>query len=36
MLKLTSILKKIPEGVCVSDHQGRGSHDWQLHEAFTL
>ena len=36
MLKLASILKKIPKGVRVSDHQGSGSHDRKLHQAFLL
>src|SRR5262245_28752368 len=36
MVKLASILKKIPKGIRVSAHEGSGSHDWQLHEVLTL
>jgi len=36
MVKLASILKKIPKGVRVSAHQGSGSYHWQLHEVLAL
>src|SRR5262249_32859921 len=36
MVKLASILKKIPKGVRVSAHQGSGSYNWQLHEVLAL
>jgi hypothetical protein len=36
MVKLASMLKKIPTGVRVSAYQGSWSHDWQLHEVLTL
>src|SRR5215467_4955629 len=36
MLKLAPILKEVPKAVCVSGHDGSGSHDGKLHETFAL
>src|SRR5712692_7769466 len=36
MVKLAPILKEVSKGVRVREHQGSGSHDGKLHEAFTL
>jgi hypothetical protein len=33
MVKLAPILKEVPEDMGMSDHEGSGSHDRQLHQA---
>ena len=33
MVKLAPILKEVPEDIGMSDHEGSGSHDRQLHQA---
>jgi hypothetical protein len=36
MVKLAPILEEVSEDVRVSGHQGSGSHDWKLHQAYIL
>jgi hypothetical protein len=36
MLKLAPILEEVSKNICMSGHEGSGSYDWKLHQAFTL
>jgi hypothetical protein len=36
MLKLAPILEEVSKNICMSGHEGSGSYDGKLHQAFTL